>query len=231
MIYITGDMHGDFSRFHTPQIRKLKKGDTLIVTGDFGFLWDDSFEEQKILKILGKKKFNICFVDGAHENFKLLDQMEVSTWNGGKVHHFSGGLYHLMRGQIYNIEGKSIFTMGGGVSPDKDIRDESNPLNRPPSPQEFIEAAQNIESFGGKVDYIITHEPTMRIKNFLELRNPNVDEKTGLLNAFLEELSDNCEFKKWYFGSLHIDKSISKSMVSVFTRVLNAETSENILHR
>lgn len=224
-------MHGDFTRFRTPQIKKLKKGDTLIVTGDFGFLWDDSKQEQKILKTLSKKKFNICFVDGAHENFKLLDKMEVSTWNGGKVHHFSGGLYHLMRGQIYNIEGKTIFTMGGGVSPDKDIRDTNNPLNRPPSPQEFIDAARKIEENGGEVDYIITHEPTMTIKKFLQLRNPQVDEKTGLLNAFLEELAENCKFKKWYFGSLHVDKPISKSMISVFTRVVNIETAQNILHR
>ena len=38
MIYITGDIHGDLSRFKDKRIKKLKKGDTLIVCGDFGFM-------------------------------------------------------------------------------------------------------------------------------------------------------------------------------------------------
>ena len=28
MIYVTGDMHGDFARFRQADMRKLKKGDT-----------------------------------------------------------------------------------------------------------------------------------------------------------------------------------------------------------
>lgn len=71
----------------------------------------------KILKQLGKRKYNICFIDGTHENFSLLNGYGVSEWNGGKVHKIYDNLYHLMRGQIYNIDGKSVFTMGGGESP------------------------------------------------------------------------------------------------------------------
>ena len=40
MVYVTGDMHGDASRFSDPRLKKLKKGDTLLVCGDFGFLWN-----------------------------------------------------------------------------------------------------------------------------------------------------------------------------------------------
>ena len=58
MVYVTGDMHGDFSRFDSPAIKQLKKGDTLIVCVDFGFVWDNSKIEQKILKKLGNKNFN-----------------------------------------------------------------------------------------------------------------------------------------------------------------------------
>ena len=60
MVYVTGDMHGDYSRFDSPAIKQLKKGDTLIICGDFGFVWDNSKIEQKILKKLAGKKFNIC---------------------------------------------------------------------------------------------------------------------------------------------------------------------------
>ncbi len=56
MVYVTGDMHGDFERFKLPAMKKLKKGDTLIICGDFGFLWDGSKEEEKILEKLSEKK-------------------------------------------------------------------------------------------------------------------------------------------------------------------------------
>ena len=78
MLYVTGDTHGDFKRFSNPRLKKLKKGDTLIICGDFGFIWNNSREEQRTLKKLGKKKYNICFIDGTHENFELLDKYEVS---------------------------------------------------------------------------------------------------------------------------------------------------------
>ena len=79
MVYITGDTHGDFERLDS---LRLKKGDTLIICGDFGFIWDGSAREEKILKQLGKKKFNICFIDGTHENtFRNEEQPEDNTGN------------------------------------------------------------------------------------------------------------------------------------------------------
>ena len=91
MVYITGDTHVDFERLDS---LRLKKGDTLIICGDFGFIWDGSAREEKILKQLGKKKFNICFIDGTHENFELLDEYEQGVFCGGKAHNISGNLYH-----------------------------------------------------------------------------------------------------------------------------------------
>lgn len=85
MVYVTGDMHGDASRFSDPRLKKLKKGDTLLVCGDFGFLWNGSKAEQKLLKQIGSKKYNVCFLDGTHENFELLKSYDVIEWNGGKA--------------------------------------------------------------------------------------------------------------------------------------------------
>ena len=49
---------------------------------------------------------------------------QVSEFKGGKVHHITGNLYHLMRGQVYDFDGVSVFAMGGGESPDIDIRSD-----------------------------------------------------------------------------------------------------------
>lgn len=40
MLYITGDTHGDYARFNTKELRSLGADDTLIICGDFGFIWD-----------------------------------------------------------------------------------------------------------------------------------------------------------------------------------------------
>ena len=70
MIYITGDIHGDFSRFRSPALKKLRKNDALIVCGDFGFIWDGSEKEQKILKKIGKLPYNVLFVEGSKSEAK-----------------------------------------------------------------------------------------------------------------------------------------------------------------
>ena len=67
MIYVTGDTHGDIERFKSREMKKLGSGDTLIICGDFGFLWDDSRAERNALKKLASKDYTIAFVDGCHE--------------------------------------------------------------------------------------------------------------------------------------------------------------------
>lgn len=47
MIYLTGDTHGDLERFKDRALKRLRREDTLIVCGDFGFLWDDSPAERR----------------------------------------------------------------------------------------------------------------------------------------------------------------------------------------
>ena len=49
MIYITGDTHGEMSRFNSKlhmKLSNLKKDDFLIVAGDFGFIWDDPIDKR-----------------------------------------------------------------------------------------------------------------------------------------------------------------------------------------
>jgi len=226
MVYVTGDLHGDFARLRAPEMRKLRKDDTLLVCGDFGFLWDDSKAEQARLKKLGKFKFNIAFVDGVHENFELLEQYPMQDWNGGQARHLGGRLYHLLRGEIYTIESKTFFTMGGGISPDDDFRtlDDTRMRYEIPSREQLEHAAANIERVRGNIDYIITHEPPMRVKAFLQLKaqTRQTTEFTGL-NTFFDEMSNCCTFKHWFFGSMHVDKFISSSHTAVFRKVIKVE--------
>lgn len=223
MVYVTGDTHGDLSRLDS---LRLKKDDTLIICGDFGFIWDGSGHEEKILKLLGKKKFNICFLDGTHENFDLLGEYDTTVFCGGKAQNISGNLYHLMRGQIYTIEGRSYFCMGGGESPDNEFTDGASRTRKEyPTDAELMEGAQNLEKCGFKVDFIVTHEPPASVKDFLCLGQP-VPPSRSPLNAWFDNLANNVEYTRWFFGSMHIDKTVSLSRVAVFKRIINAVTGE-----
>ena len=64
MIYVTGDMHGDPLRPSDPALRRLKKGDTLLICGDFGFVWDGSPAEQKRLRAWSRRRYTVAFLDG-----------------------------------------------------------------------------------------------------------------------------------------------------------------------
>ena len=229
MVYITGDTHGDPERLSKSALKELQEGDTLIVCGDFGFVWDNSKAEQKILKSFTKRKYNICFIDGTHENFEILNGYPVTASNGGKVHRISDNIFHLMRGQIFTIDGLKIFTMGGGESPDLEYRlEETSWLKYEiPSKAELLEGANNLENVDCKVNVILTHEPSGIIKDFLKLGNNEAIHVTTL-NAYFDELSKCSTFDRWFFGSLHLDKYISNSYIGVHKALVNAHTGERI---
>ena len=184
---------------------------------------------KKTLDKLAKKKYNICFVDGTHENFDLLKKFPVVSFAGGTAHKIRDNIFHLMRGQVFEIEGEKIFAMGGGESPDKDLRSGNATWSSDeiPSRDEMREGANNLERNKFTVDYIITHEPAQKIKNFLKLKDDKPLLVSGL-NAYFQELSSSCDYTRWFFGSLHEDKFVSPSQVAVFKNLINLRTGEII---
>ena len=122
MIYFTGDMHGDKRRFGAWRLRWLGQKDALVVCGDFGFLWNGSQEEKEVLDWIGRRRYQVLFVEGTHDNLDLLSQYPVEEWNGGLVHHICGNLRHLIRGQVFHLQDKTLLALGGGESQDASFR-------------------------------------------------------------------------------------------------------------
>lgn len=221
MIYVTGDMHGCLERLYDSGFRKLKSGDTLIVCGDFGYIWDGSKTEKQVIDYLAGRKFVTAFVDGTHDNMNTINKCRATYWHGGMIHRIKGNLIHLMRGQIFEIEGKSFFTFGGGESTDKDMRLSSGLWWREeePSPAEMVEGATRLDEVGCKVDYIITHEPPSLVKSAILMRKGDSD-RVNKLNGYFEEIANTCDFKHWYFGSLHEDRVITPRHTCVFKKMI-----------
>ena len=109
MIYITGDTHGEYSRFNSKNFyeqKEMTKDDYVIICGDFGGIWDVGQEgkrEKYWLNWFEERPFSLLFVDGNHENFDRLKGYKEMDWNGGKVHEIRPDILHLMRGQVFEI--------------------------------------------------------------------------------------------------------------------------------
>jgi len=218
LIYITGDTHGDLDRFKSKEMRVLKKGDTLIICGDFGFVWDGSEKESRALRWIGKRRYNVLFVDGAHDNFTLLSKYPQADWQGGKIREIGGRLRLAGRGEIFEVEGKKIFTFGGDAD-DEAIGASGKEGDNMPTGQEIEQAKRNLEQADYKVDYIITHRPSRKIRQFLLMDHGTAN----ILDTFLDEVREKCEYTRWFFGSIHKNKRIPPNEMALFTAVVKAD--------
>lgn len=222
MIYITGDTHGDISHFKNSKLNKLGEKDIVIVCGDFGFLWNkDDPKEAKKLEWLKKRKYTICFLDGAHENFDMLNEYTPYRWKGGNTHKIANNIFHLMRGEMFMFENKTFFVMGGGESEDAGMREEGVSWwkDEMPSAEEFKNGSDNLKEYKYSVNYVLTYEAPAIAKDFVRLHTGTAAPITTL-NTYLQELMKNVEYMHWYFGSLHTDLNISKKMTAVFNEFI-----------
>lgn len=150
MIYLTGDCHGDFSRFTRRQRAvlpfKLTENDYVIVCGDFGLLWAKDKEFQYNIDWMSRLPFTILWVQGNHENYNMIAEYPLEEWNGGKVRHIvRDKIILLERGQIFTIEGKTFFTFGGASS--RDISGGIVDRNSPTYPEDYKRASRSGRPF------------------------------------------------------------------------------------
>ena len=215
-ILVTGDIHGEHSirKLSSKKMKSIEpdltKEDYLIITGDFGLIWDgkQSSRERWWLNWLDKKPWTTLFVDGNHENHERLDNWETCIWNGGKVHMITDSVIHLMRGQVFNLQGKKFLTMGGAASHDIEYRVPGRSWweQEIPSAEERNEAACNLDKHGWKVDYVITHDAPTTIANKLIYTH---DRSTDDFTDWLERIAGKLEFNQWFFGHHHQDTELS----------------------
>jgi len=221
VLHLTGDTHGfhdSNSRFSNIIDNILKEGDILIILGDFGYIWEES-DLKKLdtseftlncfaLNRMSKKNYKILFIDGNHENFTLLNQLEEIEMFGAKVGKVNDNVFHLKRGNIYTIEGKTFFCFGGAKSQDRHLRvlNISWWEEELPSYKEELFGIANLEKHNNKVDYILTHSaPNSVIKNHFKLYpidDPSI--------KFHERTLENIQFKHWYFGHYHLNETHNK---------------------
>ena len=227
MICVRGDTHGELAAV-TCLASRLCSGDKLIVTGDFGFVFrgeKQSIAEKNNLNTLSALPFEILFVDGNHENFEALEEYPEVIRYGAPVRQIRPNIFWLRRGYVYTIEEKTFFVMGGGYSIDKATRLERQRAygekvwfaEEMPSPEEYRRAIDSLRQHDMSVDYILTHTAPRVIIPQIINRSPDPHEAE--LNGFLDWVYYEVEFRKWFFGHLHMDLELYGLMVACLDRV------------
>jgi hypothetical protein len=231
MDFTCGDFHGhrDIHKLNSdsfPEGKSMTKNDYLIQVGDFGLVWDykgESPDEDYWLTWLQSKPWTTLFIDGNHENFARLDTLPKIPMFGDEVGVVRDGIYHLLRGRIYVINGKKIFTMGGGLSIDKMSRVEGMSwwAREIPNYGEWAGARASLDAHNWEVDYVITHDIHEAGYNALFAENRSYYKDSYVLPQNLEHVRQNLKYKKWFCGHHHIDKSFPQFNTTImYNKVL-----------
>ena len=231
-VFITGDKHGTFTPlFGLAEKTVLYESDILIIAGDAGYVWNKSYKNN-IDSLQQIFPGQIAFIDGNHENHALLNSMEVSIWNGGKVHLAGKRIIHLMRGEIYSIYGRNYFTFGGARSVDKDRRVEGESWwsEEEPTKAEIEYGKDKLLKNLSDIDYVITHETPLFARAFISREKPVDDdyELPVVFDEWYNIISESERLKKWYFGHMHVDKAITEKLRGVHNDILDIKSESQI---
>ena len=246
MLYTTGDTHCNWIRLSTenfPEQEEMTRSDYVMILGDFG-IWDGSRRENYWFDWLNNKPWTTIWVDGNHESYDILDNLPVKEWNGGKVHKIRPNVIHLMRGQVFDIDGKKVFTFGGGQSHDiKDgILEPTDPdfvkkrkeldsryaeyrvnhrtwwQRELPSDEEMQEGLANLETHNWEVDYIFSHCPPTVILH--QMDGDRGIYQPDYLTDYLQVISNKCKYHAWGFGHLHQNKKIDNRHFCLYEQII-----------
>ena len=213
---------------------------------------DKGYKEQEYwLDWLNEKPFTVLFVDGNHENYDLLNALPKEKWHGGEAQFIRDNVIHLCRGQVFDINGKSFFTFGGAPSHDIDdgildptkyskyefqslynmwrshgkmfrVNHVSWWKEEMPSEEEKKIGITNLEKYGNKVDYIITHEAPSSILYQMY----HGETEMNALSDYLGLLSYRIDFTHWYFGHHHVNRDIGEKFTCLYGNIECIEKSK-----
>ena len=175
----------------------------------------------------------LLFIDGNHENHRLLETLPEESRNGGRVRRAGERVLQLMRGEIYEICGSKIFTFGGARTVSRYVEGVEGVdwwLGEEPSEEETAYGRRQLLAHMDEIDYVITHEAPLSARECIA--RPKRIDADYLLPAVLEEwlrlLDKSPRLKCWYFGHMHVDQEIPPRMRAVFNNVLELETGRRI---
>ena len=218
MIYITGDTHGDFSRVDMLcDIGETTKDDILIVLGDAGINYYGGPKDEKLKAKLQSLPITIFSIHGNHERrpYTLPYYKEVK-WCGGIVYREDAypNILFAKDGEIYDFNGVQTIAIGGAYSVDKEYRIQKGwgwwP-DEQPSDEIKARVEKALAEKENRIDVVLSHTTPLKYEPkemFLScIDQSEVDKSTEI---WLDKIEETIEYKKWYCGHFHTEKTIDK---------------------
>ena len=210
MIYLISDPHG-VSRIGIERYLEVcTESDLLIILGDLGLNFQDTEENREFTQWFLSLDKPIALVEGNHENHAFLNSFPEDVWCGGAVHRLSDTIVRLRRGNVYNINGKTFFVMGGCKSSAKWKEMGLWYEGEEPTEEELSLAYDNLKKYNNAVDYVLTHK-------YNDYKKKEDKEYPPLTLEGLSIFIDaNVQYKHWYSGHWHRNKSIDELHTVVY---------------
>ena len=253
MIYITGDTHGDFTRFSNRHLERkglhLTAEDYVIVCGDLGLCWapDNTFAYH--CRFFEEKPYTILWVQGNHENYDMLKKYAPEEWNGGMVRHIVRDKVILLeRGQVFCIGGKTFFAFGGASSHDIQggVLDRRDPdfrskvkqadiqglpyriLRESWWPEELPSTKEMFEGLKnlGKIDNEVDYIITHCCATGIQSildSGPGHLYEPDILTDYFEQIEEKIHYKHWYFGHYHMDIKVDSRHTLLYHTIVSLE--------
>lgn len=212
---LTGDCHGDFTRFknYSKEIQE-DEHTAVIILGDAGLNWTLDEHDAQVKNFLSKRyKFRIYCVRGNHEArpqnvpaMKLIYDNDV----GGEVYMQDKwpNIRYFKDFGLYLINGLEVAVIGGAYSVDKWFRLDSGAkwfADEQLTDEEMLQCTQ--EFTGVEVDVVLTHTcPICWEPSDLFLRGIDQRRVDKSMELFLEEIARCFGWKIWIFGHYHADR-------------------------
>ncbi len=218
MFYITGDTHGDFSRIERFCERmQPTRDDTMIILGDAGFNYYGGWKDRHRKQAMAALPLTLFSIHGNHEmRPSTIPSYHITQWNGGKVYVEDEypNLLFAIDGEVYDLDGIKAIVIGGAYSVDKYYRLAMG-WNWWADEQPSAEIKEKVEhalaAREWKIDAVLSHtvplkyEPVEVFMSCIDQRK--VDKST---EEWLNSLEDRLEYKHWYAGHYHTEKTIDK---------------------
>lgn len=218
MIWLTSDTHRHFERiFEFCEKNQTSTEDILIILGDAGINFCLDKRDRTLKEYLSTLEITLLCIHGNHEERPfMIKSYTEKEWHGGVVFYEEEfpNLLFAKDGEIYELGGKKAIVIGGAYSVDKHYRLS---LGRTwfPTEQPTDEIKNDVEraldGVGWKIDAVLSHTVPLKYEP-TEMFLPVVDQSTvdKSTEEWLGKIEDRLDYKRWYCGHYHCDKSVDK---------------------
>lgn len=214
MIFVTGDTHGSYKRLRAYfRGRTASKGDLLIVLGDTGLNYHGDERDLPHKRSAARLPLTLLCLRGNHDRRpEALPGHRSERRYGGTVYVENAypDILYAADGEIYELEGRSVLTVGGAYSVDKEWR-LAHGYHWFADEQISGECMDEIEAkLAGRhwrVDTVLTHTCPLRYEPSEALFG-SIDQSTVDKNmeVWLDGLEQRLSYRQWLCGHYHIDK-------------------------